>query len=175
MIWPFRGCFFSKDVVGMKPCDLVSLIRELLLTYKLDMPDSVSVFHDICAQELLINGELLQLKQMILNLLINAVDALAKAEEPEIKVKVEPFSADPEFSSEHPDLKAIAFAHIMISDNGCGMSDNVKSHLFEPFFTTKGVDADKGLGLPMVIYQYIDRGFLKNKTPHSKMQGLSAI
>ncbi len=142
--------FSSKDVVAMEPCDLVSFIREILEAYKLDKPDNISVFHDICTQELLINGELLQLKQMILNLLINAVDALAKAEEPEIKVKVEPFSADAEFSSEHPDLKAVVFAHIMISDNGCGMSDNVKSHLFEPFFTTKGVDTDKGLGLPMV-------------------------
>jgi signal transduction histidine kinase len=46
-------------------------------------------------------------------------------------------------------LTASGQLQILIKDNGCGMSDDVKKHMFEAFFTTKG--ADKGTGLGMKI------------------------
>ncbi|HQL88155.1 MAG: PAS domain-containing protein [Lentisphaerae bacterium] len=101
---------------------------------------------------LLIKGDLTQLQQVILNLLINAKDALADKEgEKTIVIRVETVRADmPEWKTcPFRGNRATDFISITIRDNGCGMPPQVKEHIFEPFFTTKPPGHGTGMGLAM--------------------------
>ena len=80
-----------------------------------------------------------QLEQVILNMVMNAHDAIG-AKEGEIVIATESIEAT------HPDsLIPERYVCISVSDNGGGMSESIRSRIFEPFFTTK--DAGKGTGL----------------------------
>jgi len=142
--------FTSKDLVQMAPFELVSCVREAAEQRRKCMPATVSFYQDICEEELIIQGDPAQCQQAIIGLLENAEDAVAGGERAEIHLKVESLSVDEHFSAAHPDLKGEKFAHIMIGDNGCGLSEEDRLHLFEPFYTTKGIEPGKGLGLAMV-------------------------
>jgi len=86
-----------------------------------------------------------QLEQVIMNLIVNARDAMpfgGKLVIETMMVQLEGLQGTPP-----GDLAPGAYVGITISDNGVGMSDEVRSHLFEPFFTTKGLGKGTGLGL----------------------------
>ncbi len=75
-----------------------------------------------------------RLSQVLLNLLVNAAQAIPEGAPAQNVVRVEGFMGD-------------GHVDIAISDTGCGISDHVRSHLFDPFFTTKPVGVGTGLGL----------------------------
>jgi signal transduction histidine kinase len=94
------------------------------------------------------NVDRAQFEAAILNLVVNARDALPKGGRiiiETINVVIE--EADPERNS---DLAPGAYAMVAVSDNGLGIEPSVLSHVFEPFFTTKEVGKGSGLGLSQV-------------------------
>ena len=89
-------------------------------------------------------GDGSQLEHVLLNLCLNARDALAGASEPMIRISAAAASV-PE-----PDDRAGDYICLRVSDNGMGMDAETQSQIFDPFFTTKGARAGTGLGLSMV-------------------------
>ncbi|GHG77445.1 response regulator [Comamonas sp. JC664] len=102
-----------------------------------------------------------QLENVILNLAINARDAM----DGQGKLTVEAGNAmlDDHYSQMHPDVAAGQYVLLAISDTGCGMSSEVMERAFEPFFTTKPEGRGTGLGLSMVY------GFVKQTGGHVKI------
>jgi hemerythrin-like metal-binding protein/PAS domain S-box-containing protein len=88
------------------------------------------------------------LENALLNLILNARDALDGAGE--ISVQVGNRDLDEEFCSKHQ-LGAGEYVELQVSDTGCGMSGGLTEKIFEPFFTTKDETKGTGLGLPMVF------------------------
>ncbi|MDY3555235.1 PAS domain S-box protein [Gemmata sp. JC717] len=90
-----------------------------------------------------------QFQQVLMNLSINARDAMPAGGQLTIRTGAFDLGAD------HPRARLGAppgrYATLSVSDTGCGMSAEVKDHLFEPFFTTKGVGKGTGLGLATVF------------------------
>ena len=88
-----------------------------------------------------------ELSEVLLNLILNARDALLSAgtEEPRIDVEIAPQSAKRVGAA--PDAPGHARVRVSVRDNGPGMPDHVKRRVFDPFFTTKGPTAGTGLGL----------------------------
>jgi len=85
-----------------------------------------------------------EMKQVVLNLLTNALDALgAEQEDGFVSLRLE---HDAEF------------CRILIEDNGCGMTPEVQEHLFEPFFTRRRDGRGTGLGLPICSRIIADHG-----------------
>jgi PAS domain S-box-containing protein len=85
------------------------------------------------------------IEQVLLNLLLNARDALHDAtERSDLCIEVEVSLASAASDGQGKDRR---FARIRVSDNGVGMSEAVKARVFEPFFTTKAVGHGTGLGL----------------------------
>jgi PAS domain S-box-containing protein len=87
-----------------------------------------------------------QLEQVLMNLIVNAKDALP--ERGTITVEARNLPAGGAESA--PDRPQGDCVEISVTDNGRGMSDEVKTHLFEPFFTTKAGERGTGLGLATV-------------------------
>ncbi|MBV8881429.1 MAG: response regulator, partial [Planctomycetaceae bacterium] len=94
-------------------------------------------------------GDAGQIEQVIVNLVVNARDAMPKGG----KIIIETMNADLDaaFVAANPDLHPGPHAMLLVSDTGTGMSPEVKSHLFEPFFTTKDLGKGTGLGLSTVL------------------------
>ncbi|HUY33410.1 MAG TPA: response regulator [Pirellulales bacterium] len=88
------------------------------------------------------------LQQMLLNLCINARDAMPDGGR--LTLKMHPVGVAPRFCELHSLAKPGSYVAFSVADNGCGMSPELKERIFEPFFTTKEVGHGTGLGLAMV-------------------------
>ena len=99
-------------------------------------------------------GEAVQLRQILLNLVLNARDAVSRGATPGGKVRVSTRLADwprgcrknGSAGANDPSTAVV----LTVEDNGCGMSAGTRAHLFEPFFTTKEAGAGSGIGLGTV-------------------------
>lgn len=89
-----------------------------------------------------------QLQQLVVNLVVNARDALPDGGEITIETSV--VSVEKEHRVHGADIAPGEYVLLSVTDNGCGMTEEVKARLFEPFFTTKELGRGTGLGLPTV-------------------------
>ncbi|HET7185323.1 MAG TPA: diguanylate cyclase [Terriglobales bacterium] len=89
-----------------------------------------------------------QIEQMIMNLVINARDAMPEGGS--ITIRTGNAVLDDAFVSENPGSRPGSYVSLAVSDTGVGMSEEVKAHIFEPFFTTKSAGEGTGLGLAIV-------------------------
>ncbi|MBN1522311.1 MAG: PAS domain S-box protein [Candidatus Aureabacteria bacterium] len=95
-----------------------------------------------------------QIEQSLLNLCLNAKDAMPEGGE--LTMEVEGCIMDTEFVKNHTGAKEGNYVVIRVKDTGWGISDDIKPHIFEPFFTTKEKSYHSGMGLSMVY------GIVKN-------------
>jgi len=142
--------FSRKSPVQLKPFDLTGFIRETYNFNKLSIPENIRLETNFSLSALPICGDTSQIQQVLMNLLNNAKDAVNEVDKPFIKLSLEPYVADESFIQSHPDLATIEFAHLIVEDNGHGISEEEKNKLFDPFYTTKEVGKGTGLGLAMV-------------------------
>ena len=99
-----------------------------------------------------IRGDRTQLEQMILNLLINARDALEDVERAKITMRCElAYENTPGWEHAAENLIPSNYCCIRVKDNGSGIPEDVLEKVFEPFFTTKPVGKGTGMGLSMVF------------------------
>ncbi len=101
-----------------------------------------------------IKGEPGQIEQILINLIVNARDAINAnteiASEKKINIETDTIVLDEAYVSKHIGSKTGNYFVIAVSDNGIGMSEEVQNKIFEPFFTTKKVGQGTGLGLSTV-------------------------
>lgn len=105
-----------------------------------------------------VNVDRAQLEASILNLAINARDAMPDGGA--LTIETELTHLDQEYAEKHPEVMPGPHVMIAVSDNGGGMTQEVMEKAFHPFFTTKGSEQSSGLGLSMVY------GFIKQSGGH---------
>jgi signal transduction histidine kinase len=120
--------------------DVCGVVRTAADMCKQSLKGEIALHINLPNVDVLVEGDDHHIQQVVLNMCLNARDALEEVEDgdrtPHIRLGIE--------NVEHA---GVAYARILVEDNGVGMSDEVKQHIFEPFFTTKPVDRGTGLGL----------------------------
>ncbi len=143
--------FSRKDSVAMKTFLLNPFLKEALKLAETAIPENINLHSVICHDKLYIRGDATQLQQVLMNLLNNARDALARVEHPNISISLAPYQADETFIMKHSEIDTEKMARITVQDNGSGIAEENITKVFEPFFTSKGVGKGTGLGLAMVF------------------------
>lgn len=135
--------FSRSQPVELAAVNLAEVVAETVGILRRGLPENVSIATSLRARPGQVQGNATQLQQVLLNLCINARQALPAGGR--LLLTLEDRS---DFSP--PGKAAGCWAVLTVSDNGHGMTEEVRSRIFEPFFTTKERGKGTGLGLAIV-------------------------
>jgi PAS domain S-box-containing protein len=125
--------------------DLADLVREMLDLIMVSISKSAALKIDVPANVPMIRANNAQLRQLVVNLITNASDALGD-ERGEICVTLKQFRSQGEPSiGKSPQPLAADWLRLEVRDSGSGMTEEVQARIFDPFFSTKGVGRGTGL------------------------------
>lgn len=125
------------------------LVKEIVKILRETLPKSIEISFQIPNDLWIISADATQMHQVLMNLCVNARDAMAEGGA--ISIKAENSFVDENYARMHIDAKAGRFVVITVADTGPGMSPEVQSRIFEPFFTTKEMTKGTGLGLSTAL------------------------
>ena len=114
----------------------------------------VEIQYSLADQLWPVETDLGELQDVILNMVINARDAMPNGGK--LIIRTRNIKLDSDFVSLYPEVKVGDYVEIELSDNGVGMDKKTQEHIYEPFFTTKQEGKGTGLGLAMV-YGFVER------------------
>ena len=140
--------FSRKQMIAPKACNLNDLIADLEKSLTRLIGEDIELrFYP--GQDLgLINIDPSQIDQILVNLAVNARDAMPHGGK--LTITTANVSFDEDYCREHAGARPGRYVQLSVTDDGVGMSAETRSHLFEPFFTTKEVGKGTGLGLAMI-------------------------
>jgi two-component system, cell cycle sensor histidine kinase and response regulator CckA len=140
---------FSRKVESrLRPTDLNQEVKQIGSLLQRTILKMINIVLNLGENLKVISADPSQVEQMLMNLAVNARDAMG--EEGRITIKTENIAVDMEYCKNHFGLVPGKYVLLTFSDTGHGMDQETLERIFEPFFTTKGPGKGTGLGLPMV-------------------------
>jgi PAS domain S-box-containing protein len=140
--------FSRRQIVQPRVFNLCAVVADTASLLHRLVGAEIELRLDLSSEPLWIRADEGQIEQVVLNLVVNARDAMPRGGL--ITVRTARISADAPCFLEHPEVPRGNYAQIIVSDNGEGMDAATQEHIFEPFFTTKAVGKGTGLGLATV-------------------------
>ncbi len=140
--------FSRRGKVKRHPLDLLPLIKEQVHLLRRTLPEDIDISLEYGAEEYAVNADPTRMQQVIMNLALNARDAMPEGGELRITVKRATFLKAKE--APLPEMKPGVWIQLRVSDTGTGIAPETLTHVFEPFFTTKEPGKGVGLGLAQV-------------------------
>jgi PAS domain S-box-containing protein len=140
--------FARKSAVQFKPVILNDIVRETLQLFERSIDKAITIKEQIPTDPFIVNGDDGQIQQAILNLLINARDAMNDGGT--IMVDCRVANLDEQKKHEVGAPRSGTYVALAIADTGIGMDHYIQQRIFEPFFTTKDQGKGTGLGLSVV-------------------------
>lgn len=140
--------FSRRSILEYQPLDLLPLLKEQIKLLRRTLPESIEIQLEAAPGEYMIRADPTRMAQVIMNLAVNARDAMPKGGTLRFDLAHVAFTTCKE--TPLADMDAGKWVQISVADTGIGMNAHVLTHLFEPFFTTKAPGQGTGLGLPQV-------------------------
>ncbi len=138
--------FSRKQLVSPKVLDLNALITQQVSMLRRLIPEDIELKFIPSEATGRVKADPSQIEQVVMNLVINARDAMSGGGLIVIELSSAQLDGAPLSNGSSKD-----YILLSVSDNGCGMDATTKSHMFEPFFTTKEQGKGTGLGLAIVF------------------------
>ena len=140
--------FSRKQVVQPRVLDLNVTVRNLHDMLRRLIGEHINLRCEFAESLPAIHADESNLEQIVMNLVVNARDAMPQGGQ--LTISTEAAEIDAEQLSHHPQARPGCYVRLTLADTGCGMGPETLSHIFEPFFTTKEVGQGTGLGLATV-------------------------
>ncbi|MCF8109790.1 MAG: PAS domain S-box protein, partial [Desulfohalobiaceae bacterium] len=140
--------FARKQTIAPKVLDLNATIEEMLKMLRRLIGEDIDLSWQPGSGLWPVKMDPAQIDQILVNLSVNARDAIAGVGKLTIETGKETF--DKAFCADHQGFLPGDFVLLAVSDNGCGMDEETLEYLFEPFYSTKDVGKGTGLGLATV-------------------------
>jgi len=143
--------YSGKGKFIVKPLNLSEMVNDITKLLNVSITKNVSIDIDLAEQLPAVDVDEAQIQQVIMNLVINASDAIGD-KSGTVKIETGVMNTDDtswRTSFMQDDLPPGRYVYLEVSDNGCGMDDKILQHIFDPFFTTKFTG--RGLGLSAVL------------------------
>lgn len=137
--------FSRKQVLEMQTVDLNNVINDFEKLMRRIIGEDIELNLKLDLNSLPVKADPAQLEQVLMNLAVNARDAMPDGGKLTIETAL--VEIDHAFTEKKPEVIPGFYVMISLSDNGCGMDKYTLEQLFEPFFTTKDTDKGTGLGL----------------------------
>ena len=140
------------------PVDIHLSVREALRLIERTVEKDIVLCEQLNADLFSVRGDPVQIEQVILNLIINARDAIVSSEQGSAMARISIATSTRQLEQAEC-FDALVPGHylkVSVSDTGCGISPEIRDRIFEPFFTTKESGKGTGMGLAMVY------GIVKN-------------
>jgi PAS domain S-box-containing protein len=142
--------YFGRGVEGQRiPLHPKHLIRDVQKIIGDTFPKSIHARNSIAAGLWMVHGDVTQLHQVLLNLCVNARDAMPDGGV--LSVKAENIVLDEQFAATRQGAKPGPHVLLTVSDTGSGIPADIRDKIFDPFFTTKEIGKGTGLGLATAL------------------------
>ena len=139
--------FSRKQIMEFKPVDLNKVVAGLRNLVQRTIREDIEMTFAFSPAPEVIMADMGQVEQVIMNLAVNAADAMPEGGQ--LTIETSNVYLDEEYTKSHQSAKPGRHVMLAISDTGHGMGEETQEHIFEPFFSTKG-EHGTGLGLSTV-------------------------
>lgn len=135
--------FSTTQQIDVQPVDVEAMVHGMAELLRTTLGPEIRIHYELDSSGVRVLADQTQLELALLNLAINARDAMPGGGGLRIATALRAIGGDPE-------LPAGSYLELSVADTGYGMEDSVRSRAFDPFFTTKGIGKGSGLGLAQV-------------------------
>ncbi|MBW2329756.1 MAG: response regulator [Deltaproteobacteria bacterium] len=140
--------FSRKGESLLRPLSLNSEVKEVMKLLSSAIPKMIAIELQLEPDLGMIDADPVQVNQVLMNLAVNARDAMSY--DGKLVIGTKNVTVDEEYCRTHSGLRPGEHVMLWVSDTGHGMEKDVLDHIFEPFYTTKDVGKGTGLGLSTV-------------------------
>ncbi len=141
---------FARGLEGERiPVQIKHIVKDLVSVLQETVPKSISIKYDIGNLPWLISADPTQIHQVLMNVCLNARDAMPGGGS--LKISVENVHLDENFSRMNPGARSGRYLQLTVEDAGTGMSDERLQRILDPFFTSKPLGHGTGLGLSTAL------------------------
>jgi len=140
--------FGRKQILSLEPVDMRQAVRGVEKLLRRTVREDIAIRIKVPRSLKKVNADISQIEQIIVNLAVNAQDAMPG--KGLLTIELKPILIGAEVPGRDPQAARGDYVLLSISDTGCGMDEETMAHIFEPFFTTKEKGRGTGLGLSTV-------------------------
>ncbi len=140
--------FSRKQVLEPQVLDPNQSVRNMVKMLRILIGEDIELVTNFSEQVGRVLADPGQLEQVVMNLAVNARDAMPDGGK--LIIETQPCTLDEQYAATHTEVTPGPAVMIAVTDTGCGMSKEILAHIFEPFFTTKEAGKGTGLGLATV-------------------------
>lgn len=141
---------FARGMAGERvSVQLKHIVKDLVAVLKETLPKSIAVKFDVEPELWTISADPTQIHQVLMNVCINARDAMPSGGT--LTIKAKNVSIDENYARMNIDAEPGNYARLTVADTGTGMTRDVLQRIFDPFFTTKEIGKGTGLGLATTL------------------------